>query len=568
LTGDGLIVNDVDVKNGKDGLNSLLELDLPLDTLTVRTPSGGMHLYYKGPPVANSAGKLGEGLDVRGYHGYVVAPGSIVGGGRYILASTDSRDSGCATLNPVLISVLGAPPAKRLPNGVDVELDDPAAVEHARGWLEQQPGAVEGNGGDAHTYRTAARLKDFGISEGVACDLLAEGWNERCSPVWEPSDLRTKVANAYAYGTSPLGSQSPQHLFAGVDVPPDHRPALPNDGWFDRDDDWLGSVEWLYHDVFTTTGVCVLTAPSNAGKTFVALDLAESLALQRPFFGVEPEHRGATLLLIGEAYGSLKMRMQALAPGIPVSATYVGALAARGALEDLGKRMKAKCAKVEAEHGCPVRLIILDTLSSSGILEKEDDNAQAASVMRAFNDLSTMLKAFVIIIHHPPKSGEGERGASAIRNNADYVLTIRREGTSAVREIEITKSRDAETKALGTFTLVPHQIGEDAKGREIKTMRISAGEPRIREIKDGSEHAPLAVEVVEWTEKDAGAVVGDEMWAPREIAKVRFVERRGIGAAAAVRQFNEAVRRAIDMGALKACRKDGEEFLKTKGSTL
>src|SRR5271165_1253756 len=44
--GGGLLVIDVDVKSGKPGLQSMQELGLAFDTLTVRTPTGGFHLYY------------------------------------------------------------------------------------------------------------------------------------------------------------------------------------------------------------------------------------------------------------------------------------------------------------------------------------------------------------------------------------------------------------------------------------------------------------------------------------------------------------------------------------------
>ena len=47
------------------------------------------------------------------------------------------------------------------------------------------------------------------------------------------------------------------------------------------------------------------------------------------------------------------------------------------------------------------------------------------------------------------------RTASAIRNNADYVMTIKREGASAEREIEMTKSRDGETRAFGAWPAQP-----------------------------------------------------------------------------------------------------------------
>lgn len=87
-TGEGsdLFVLDIDVKQGIDGFKTLAELVLqhPLDThhlqstLTVATPSGGAHLYFRWPKeggIVNSSGEVGEGLDVRGLGGLVHAPG-------------------------------------------------------------------------------------------------------------------------------------------------------------------------------------------------------------------------------------------------------------------------------------------------------------------------------------------------------------------------------------------------------------------------------------------------------------------------------------------------------------
>lgn len=54
-------------------------------TFTVRTPSGGYHLYFTDPDssVRNSAGRLGPLIDVRAAGGYVVGPGSRIGGKPY-----------------------------------------------------------------------------------------------------------------------------------------------------------------------------------------------------------------------------------------------------------------------------------------------------------------------------------------------------------------------------------------------------------------------------------------------------------------------------------------------------
>ncbi len=58
-------------------------------TYSVRTPSGGLHLYFAAIPgreIRNSAGKIGPMVDVRAAGGYVVAAGSVVGGRAYEVA--------------------------------------------------------------------------------------------------------------------------------------------------------------------------------------------------------------------------------------------------------------------------------------------------------------------------------------------------------------------------------------------------------------------------------------------------------------------------------------------------
>lgn len=72
-TGQGLAVLDIDPQHG----GKVPSWAPP--TLTARTPSGGAHLYYYvDGPVQNSAGVLGQGVDVRGQGGMVLAPPSYI----------------------------------------------------------------------------------------------------------------------------------------------------------------------------------------------------------------------------------------------------------------------------------------------------------------------------------------------------------------------------------------------------------------------------------------------------------------------------------------------------------
>ena len=79
--GSGIIVIDVDLKNGKDGRKALRELSRELgflpETKTAETPSVGKHLYFRYVEgIGSSNGVIGPGIDIKSDGGYVVAPPS------------------------------------------------------------------------------------------------------------------------------------------------------------------------------------------------------------------------------------------------------------------------------------------------------------------------------------------------------------------------------------------------------------------------------------------------------------------------------------------------------------
>lgn len=102
--------------SGEDVLAVLAEeagQEMPGDTLTVRTPSGGLHLYYSVPgdvTLRSSAGERGSGLgwkvDTRAWGGYVVGPGTVTAAGRYELLA----DVPVAPLPGWLVEKLTPPP--------------------------------------------------------------------------------------------------------------------------------------------------------------------------------------------------------------------------------------------------------------------------------------------------------------------------------------------------------------------------------------------------------------------------------------------------------------------------
>src|SRR5215218_1943632 len=134
----GVLVLDVDHPAGLDALEAK-HGKLPA-TRTHATGSGGMHFlltYPAGVEIRNSAGKLAEGLDVRGEGGYIIVPPS-------------------RTTRPY--EVLDALPLADLP-----------------GWLTEALAALHRTMGKVRSVTTVASISAYGppIFEGARDDILA-----------------------------------------------------------------------------------------------------------------------------------------------------------------------------------------------------------------------------------------------------------------------------------------------------------------------------------------------------------------------------------------------------------
>lgn len=215
----GLLVIDVDVKDGKPGNHSLLKLEIERgelpQTYTQTTPTGGRHVVYRAPEsVRNSVQVLGPGLDVRGRHGFIVGAGSVTDRGVYA-----ANDRTATNAPQWLTEIAGTAPARDVPTQAELSVDPARASVAAIEYLKTAPRAVQGQGGDATTFKVAARLKDLGVGEKDATSLMYEQWNRECEPPWDMSMLALKVSNAYRYGTAAPGSAAPEAQFEKVDHP-------------------------------------------------------------------------------------------------------------------------------------------------------------------------------------------------------------------------------------------------------------------------------------------------------------------------------------------------------------
>jgi len=292
-TGDGLLVLDIDNKNGKNGSLSLesLELrnsDLP-PALTISTPSGGNHIYLTcaaGSYIRNSASTLGNGIDVRGDGGYVVGPGSIIDGKRYEVSAAGDAPEAPGWLLPM---VSGPRPVKAESTAALEGVDEELAAARAATWLKNHAElSMEGNGGDDTAYRVAARVMDFGLSPSDALDVMLADWNERCEPPWSAERLEVIVNNAAAYRHSPIGSSSADVEFDHVELATgSEADPTQNDEWpkptplEDFDPHAIPPREWIVPALLARTFVTALISPGGTGKTQLAASIGLALSAGR-----------------------------------------------------------------------------------------------------------------------------------------------------------------------------------------------------------------------------------------------------------------------------------------------
>ena len=125
LTGGGWFALDVDQKNGKDGFVALAALEaihgkLPA-TLTASTPSGGEHRYFAcAEAIPCSTSKIGDGLDLKGTNGCILAPPSVIEGKHYAWTDLSPVAAAPAWL---VAAALAAAPVSTAPAGEPVEIE-------------------------------------------------------------------------------------------------------------------------------------------------------------------------------------------------------------------------------------------------------------------------------------------------------------------------------------------------------------------------------------------------------------------------------------------------------------
>jgi Bifunctional DNA primase/polymerase, N-terminal len=194
------------IRDGGDVLAMLCEaLDqpLPVDTYTVRTGSGGTHLYFTTPAgvtLRNTAGRLGWLIDTRAAGGYVVASGSIVAGRAYsAVVDVEAMPLPCW-----LTEQLTEPEATPDPAASPVAAGNPNAYAAAALRSELDRVLIAQEGSRNHTLNAAA----FALGQLVGAGLL---WRQFAQDALTLAGLAIGLPARECAATIRSGLDSGQH---------------------------------------------------------------------------------------------------------------------------------------------------------------------------------------------------------------------------------------------------------------------------------------------------------------------------------------------------------------------
>lgn len=483
-TGNGVIAIDADVKHGRPGLVSLDALDLELLPTTFRaiTPSGGSHTLLKvDRAISNRADTIDgyPGIDIRGENGYIVGIGSTTPEGAY----TAANQAPIATAPADLYDVLGKRPQhqKHTDNPI-VDLDTDANVTKATRWLTTSaPKAIEGEGGDHATFQVAAMLRDFGLSQAVALDLMFEHWNENQEPPWAPEELALKVQNAFTYATGSWGGKTAAADFDTVDdaddianldigTPPTKEAIAQAAGKAPSKALQMRSLKdvnerakaapspYLVKGLFDQGTFSVLYGPPKAAKTFLALDIAGAIAAGVPWQGMRTA-QGTVLYFAMEGGGGINRRVEAMR--LHRQLDFDAPLFLHAGAIDLRSSKDGADAIIRAARQCaqdanqPTRLIVIDTLARAFGGGNENEGPDMGAFIANIDRIRQFTGATVLVVHHTPKATPDIlRGHGSLLGAIDTAFRI-----SEDKQVIVAAQRDLEAiDDLPPFSLVDVEI--------------------------------------------------------------------------------------------------------------
>jgi hypothetical protein len=481
-----LIVIDIDDRpefSGSDTLKDLEQLhgQLP-DTVEVITGSGGRHIYFlTDAPIRNEAsGRLGQGIDVRGIGGQVLAPPTVHPNGKTYewVEGKSIANTPPADMPLWMVLILTEKHTDDIPmtyeSTANILTEEGPASRYcaATTWPEllRQDGwtlAHIDQSGEAHWIRPG---KD--IREGTSATT---GWQGKDIIRVFTTSIPNLPAGAYTrFGyTAAMHHNGDRSAFAkkllqeGKALVPVTQPAITDNILINWQDFWTQSFpaeDWLIEPIIPRNQLVVIFAPGGTGKSLLALYIAAALATGKEIFA-EPKPPTNVLYMDYEmSQAVLYERLTAMGYNgdTDLSRLHYASLPPIGSL-DKPEGAKQIC---DLARTCQAELVIIDTFARA-VEGAEND----ADTVRNFYRWTAMNlkqegRSLMRIDHAGKDLKKGARGTSAKNDDVDLVWQM----TKVDGQLVLIRQKHRHTWIPERINLIIHDqaqmFTQDIKGGE------------------------------------------------------------------------------------------------------
>jgi len=415
----GLVVLDADGVAGIASYDALKRNgDLP-ETFTVRTRSGGHHYYFSAPAgisIRCSASRLGDKLDVRAEGGYVIAPPSWVAEDHKGTAGDYEaiNDLPVASLPYWLAEILTATPVTASSLAVEVstghaQSDFPMTLQNIakiKATLDRRI-AADGWSAEPQWFRTLVdvrSLRDHACwPDSVAWEIF-DHWSQHVGGHYDQGKNRLRwdradraIANPRTY-RSLLGGT----VVDGPDGPPISGYGRANAAGMTATE--LASTEfdplvWVIEDLLPE-GCYLLSARPKVGKSWLALQMAVSVAFGQSMWGKRVDQGPAICLMLEDNKRRLKSRLENLKPNRQWATDDLHLFTEWPRMNEGGvERLEALMITVKP------RLVVIDTLVKVRPLSGRNENAYQSDykALEPLTLLANKYRCAVVVITHNRK---------------------------------------------------------------------------------------------------------------------------------------------------------------------
>lgn len=223
------------------------------------------------------------------------------------------------------------------------------------------------------------------------------------------------------------------------------------------------SMDWLIKGVLPKGELGVLFGASGSGKTFVALDLAFTIA-RGVAWRERRTARGRVVVIAAEGGAGVGKRGEAYAQYHNFSLRGMDDLQVITAAPNFLDSDDISEVIAEIKNIGPVDLIVIDTLAqvTPGANENtSEDMGQALANLKLLHEATAAMN---LVVHHAGKDlSKGSRGWSGLKAAADVQIEVIRHD-NGFREIVIEKMKDGEDGVRWGFKLEVVELGLDHDG--------------------------------------------------------------------------------------------------------